>query len=58
MKQTIKIITALLVALTMSSGGAWAQTFSGGSGTSTDPYQIKSIDDMTALATAVNGGTS
>ena len=58
MKQTIKIITALLVALTMSSGGTWAQTFSGGSGTSTDPYQIKTIDDMTALATAVNGGTS
>lgn len=57
MKQTIRKLLALLVMVAMSSGGAWAQTFSGGSGTSTDPYQIKSIDDMTALATAVNNGT-
>ncbi|GHT50191.1 hypothetical protein AGMMS49982_05080 [Bacteroidia bacterium] len=35
-----------------------AQTYSGGSGTSQDPYLIASKADMAALATAVNGGTT
>jgi len=35
-----------------------AQTYSGGSGTESDPYRISSKTDMAALATAVNVGNS
>ena len=37
--------------------GAWAQTFSGGTGTSGDPYIIKTTDDLTYLAGHVNDGS-
>ena len=53
MKQTIKTMLALL-ALLVSSTGAWAWE---GSGSSSNPYLIKTIDDMTQLATDVNSGT-
>ncbi len=54
-----RAILALLVAI-VASTNAWAQdlpTFSGGSGTSDDPYKIATADDLKALANAVNNNT-
>ena len=49
----------LMMLLTTTAQTAWADsTFSGGSGSSADPYLIKTIDDLNQLATDVNGGTN
>ena len=48
-------VTLMLVMLTVTT--AWAQ-FSGGSGTSTDPYQIGSVSDLVTLRTHVNNGST
>ncbi len=52
MKKTLLLISILSFAF----NGISAQTFSGGTGTLSDPYLISSKTDMVALATAVNGG--
>ena len=51
----IKLMLLVLVMLTPFT--AWAQTFSGGTGTSNDPYIIKTTDDLTYLAGHVNDGS-
>jgi uncharacterized repeat protein (TIGR02543 family) len=50
-----KILITLLACLFLVIS-TFAQTYSGGSGTETDPYLISSKADMETLATAVNGG--
>ncbi|MDR1737235.1 MAG: hypothetical protein LBR66_00230, partial [Candidatus Symbiothrix sp.] len=54
---TKKIFLLLILFAALYSNIA-AQTYSGGSGTESDPYLISSKADMIALATAVNGGTT
>ena len=44
-----------LVVMLFTTASAWAQ-FSGGSGTSTNPYQITNASDLAQLATNVNAG--
>lgn len=61
-KRTMKQVKHFLVlaVLLMAGQSAWAQdtpTFSGGSGSAADPYEISTVADLNALATAVNGGT-
>lgn len=54
-----KTITLILFALMAFGQTAWAQTtFSGGSGTEGDPYQIKTIGDLNALADDVNNNSN
>ena len=50
-----KKTTILFIATTLSVASAFAQ-FGGGSGTSPDPYQIKTVGDLTTLRNNVNGG--
>lgn len=62
MKQRVDItlkpfLWMLFIALFACGQKAWAQ-FSGGDGLQATPYQISSIDDWNALASAVNSGTS
>ena len=47
----LMLLTMLFTTLTTQ-----AQSFGGGSGTSTDPYIITTTDDLDQLATDVNGG--
>ncbi len=54
MNKTILLIILCLFSVISS----FAQTYSGGSGTESDPYLISSKADMEALATAVNGGNT
>ena len=54
---TRTFLLAFLLAL-LAPAAAWAQSFSGGSGTETAPYLIATTDDMDALASQVNGGNS
>ena len=48
-----KLLLNLLLMLTATTGWAWD-----GSGTSDDPYLITNAEDLTQLATDVNGGNS
>ena len=50
---------AMMLLVMVLTTTTWAQsTFSGGSGTSKDPYKISSTADLDQLATAVNGGNN
>ena len=53
LKRNFLSIILLLTAINVS-----AQTYSGGTGTSSNPYLISSKTDMVALANAVNSGTN
>ncbi len=45
----------ILLSLALAAGiSAWGQTFSGGTGTESDPYKITKAEDFTELATQVN----
>ena len=52
----LRSLTLLCSIFFISGTMAWGQ-YSGGTGTETDPFQIANETDLTALATAVNGGT-
>ncbi|MGN0106816.1 MAG: hypothetical protein ACI4A5_03855, partial [Hominilimicola sp.] len=52
---TLSMVMSLFVVPQISAS---ASTFSGGSGTSSDPYLISTADDLKQLATDVNGGTT
>jgi hypothetical protein len=54
----MKAKTILLIICLSAMYRLSAQTYSGGTGTQSDPYKISSKSDMVALATAVNGGTT
>ncbi|MBR0177374.1 MAG: leucine-rich repeat protein, partial [Bacteroidales bacterium] len=58
LKTKTKRAFALLMLALLAPAAAWAQSFSGGSGTETAPYLIATTDDMDALASQVNGGNS
>lgn len=63
---TLFLLTALTLAtvviMMLTAQTAWAGTmrliYSGGDGTSGDPYQIKTAEDLVTLATNVNSGTT
>ena len=44
------LLLSLLCAMTLVPKCAWAQTFSGGDGSSTSPYQISTYEDLKALS--------
>lgn len=46
-----------LLAMMLTAPAAWAQSFSGGTGTQADPYLISTHADLTALANHVNSGS-
>ena len=46
---------SLLCAMMLMPKHAWAQTFSGGDGSSTSPYQISTYEDLKALSEYVDG---
>ena len=48
----------MLLMMLLTTATAWAQTFSGGSGTENDPHQIKTVADLTALAALANNDAS
>ena len=47
---------SLLCAMMLAPLGAWAQTFSGGDGSSTSPYLISTYEDLKALSEYVDEG--
>ena len=49
------LLLSLLCAMTLVPKCAWAQTFSGGDGSSTSPYQISTYEDLKALSEYVDG---
>lgn len=51
-----KVLLSISLCLFVSISTLSAQTFSGGTGSDTDPYLISSKADMEELATSVNGG--
>ena len=53
--QLLTLLTALLL---LTAGNAYAQTFSGGDGTSGTPYRIGTVNDLVELATLVNTGNN
>lgn len=55
-RATLTMLATFLIAMTAQT--AWASTFSGGNGSSGNPYQISSIADLNQLATDVNSGTN
>lgn len=55
-RATLTTLATFLIAMTAQT--AWASTFSGGNGSSGNPYQISSIADLNQLATDVNSGTN
>ena len=61
LQSVAKRTAVLLCVLTMTAQTAWADdtyTFSGGSGTQSDPYLISTPGDIQHLATSVNSGTT
>jgi hypothetical protein len=54
----VLFFAAVLCLTAWASQHSAAQTFSGGTGTSGDPYQISSAADLEQLATDVNGGNA
>jgi len=57
MKRNYMIRFVLLLLAVISGQSMKAQTFSGGTGTETDPYQIASLDDWNTLAYAIVGNS-
>jgi len=57
LRNVVKIRVACLAVIVMSTS-AFAQTFSGGSGTSSDPYQISKSEDLVELSNYVNSDMS
>lgn len=57
MKRNYMIRLVLLLFAVISGQSMKAQTFSGGTGTETDPYQIASLDDWNTLAYAIVGNS-
>ena len=55
-RATLTMLATFLIAMTAQT--AWASAFSGGSGTSGDPYKISSTTDLNQLAADVNSGTT
>jgi hypothetical protein len=53
-----KQILISILCLSFAISTAFAQTYSGGSGTEQNPYRISSKADMETLASAVNGGNN
>ena len=51
-------VAAVLLVMMLTTVTAWASTFSGGDGSSGNPYQIASTADLNQLAADVNGGNT
>ena len=57
-KKYLMRTTMLLLLMMFTTAISRAQTFSGGSGTENNPYQIKTVADLTELATLANNDKS
>ena len=51
-------MTLLVMVMMMTAQMAWASTFSGGSGTKSDPYKISTAADLVQLSNDINNSTS
>jgi hypothetical protein len=63
LKKTLSLFLFSLIFITVSASTAWdgttiATSFAGGTGTSADPYQISSPEQLAYLRQSVNGGTT
>ena len=57
MKKTyLKVLVLALIIFVFGISGLWGQ-YGGGTGSSSDPYKISTVEHLADLATAVNGGT-
>jgi len=63
MKTKLLVLFSVLLCMTIQAAAPWdgttiASSFAGGTGTSTDPYQISSPAELAFLSQSVNGGTT
>ena len=58
-RRALRTFIVAVIMILANATAAWAQSaFSGGDGTSSNPYQIASVADLQQLATDVNSGTT